>query len=82
MIIYLYNLVHTVKKINKKNPVQQVSKNNEIKFYDIEKYHNNYFLPIPGIPDGGFLLKNLIVKIFYSTKSIFGVCLSQQAFVF
>ncbi len=28
-----------------------------MKFYDIEKYHNNYFFPIPGIPDEGFFLK-------------------------
>ncbi|WP_341652623.1 aminodeoxychorismate/anthranilate synthase component II [Blattabacterium cuenoti] len=73
---FTYNLVHTVKKLTK-NPVQ-VSRNNEIKLSDIEKYHKIILSPGPGIPDEAHILKPL-VKTFYSTKSIFGVCLGQQA---
>ncbi|WP_185852341.1 anthranilate synthase component II [Blattabacterium cuenoti] len=73
---FTYNLVHAVKKLTK-NPIQ-VSRNNEIKLSDIEKYSKIILSPGPGIPDEAHILKPL-VKNFASTKSIFGVCLGQQA---
>lgn len=73
---FTYNLVHVVKKLTK-NPIQ-VSRNNEIKLSDIEKYKKIILSPGPGIPDEAHILKPL-VKTFASTKSIFGVCLGQQA---
>ncbi|AFJ90665.1 aminodeoxychorismate/anthranilate synthase component II [Blattabacterium sp. (Blaberus giganteus)] len=73
---FTYNLVYTVKKLTK-NPIQ-VSRNNEIKLSDIEKYNKIILSPGPGIPDEAHILKPL-VKTFASTKSIFGVCLGQQA---
>ncbi|WP_185862323.1 anthranilate synthase component II [Blattabacterium cuenoti] len=73
---FTYNLVHAVKKLTK-NPVQ-VSRNNEIKLSDIEKYKKIILSPGPGIPDEAHILKPLI-KTFASTKSILGVCLGQQA---
>ncbi|WP_185867334.1 anthranilate synthase component II [Blattabacterium cuenoti] len=73
---FTYNLVHVVKKLTK-NPIQ-VSRNNEIKLADIEKYNKIILSPGPGIPDEAHILKPL-VKTFASTKSIFGVCLGQQA---
>ncbi|WP_185860084.1 anthranilate synthase component II [Blattabacterium cuenoti] len=73
---FTYNLVHAVKKLTK-NPVQ-VSRNNEIKLSDIEKYSKIILSPGPGIPDEAHILKPL-VKTYASTKSIFGVCLGQQA---
>ncbi len=73
---FTYNLVHAVKKLTK-NPIQ-VSRNNEIKLSDIEKYNKIILSPGPGIPDEAHILKPL-VKTFASTKSIFGVCLGQQA---
>ncbi|WP_185869230.1 anthranilate synthase component II [Blattabacterium cuenoti] len=73
---FTYNLVHAVKKLTK-NPVQ-VSRNNEIQLSDIEKYNKIILSPGPGIPDEAHILKSLI-KTFSSTKSIFGVCLGQQA---
>ncbi|WP_341656347.1 glutamine amidotransferase-related protein [Blattabacterium cuenoti] len=44
----------------------------------MEKYHKIILSPGPGIPDKAHILKPL-VKTFYSTKSILGVCLGQQA---
>ncbi|QIK16772.1 aminodeoxychorismate/anthranilate synthase component II [Blattabacterium sp. DPU] len=73
---FTYNLVHTVKKLTK-NPIK-VYRNNEIKLSDIEKYNKIILSPGPGIPDEAHILKPL-VKTFASTKSIFGVCLGQQA---
>ncbi|ACY40430.1 anthranilate synthase component II [Blattabacterium sp. (Blattella germanica) str. Bge] len=73
---FTYNLVHAVKKLTK-NPVE-VSRNNEIQLSDIEKYNKIILSPGPGIPDEAHILKPL-VKTFASTKSIFGVCLGQQA---
>ncbi|WP_185859505.1 anthranilate synthase component II [Blattabacterium cuenoti] len=73
---FTYNLVHAVKKLTK-NPVQ-VFRNNEIKLSEIEKYNKIILSPGPGIPDEAHILKPL-VKTFASTKSIFGVCLGQQA---
>ncbi|WP_185853526.1 anthranilate synthase component II [Blattabacterium cuenoti] len=73
---FTYNLVHAVKKLTK-NTVQ-VSRNNEIKLSDIEKYNKIILSPGPGIPDEAHILKPL-VRTFASTKSIFGVCLGQQA---
>ncbi|WP_185852958.1 anthranilate synthase component II [Blattabacterium cuenoti] len=73
---FTYNLVHAVKKLTK-NPVK-VSRNNEIKLSDIEKYSKIILSPGPGIPDEAHILKPL-VKTYASTKSIFGVCLGQQA---
>ena len=73
---FTYNLVHVVKKITK-NPVK-VSRNNEIKLSDVEKYSKIILSPGPGIPEESHILKPLI-KTFASTKSILGVCLGQQA---
>ncbi|WP_041936020.1 aminodeoxychorismate/anthranilate synthase component II [Blattabacterium sp. (Nauphoeta cinerea)] len=73
---FTYNLVHAVKKLTK-NPIQ-VFRNNEIELSDVEKYNKIILSPGPGIPDEAHILKPLI-KTFASTKSIFGVCLGQQA---
>lgn len=73
---FTYNLVHAVKKLTKK-PVK-VCRNNEIDLSDIEKYDKIILSPGPGIPDEAHILKPLVKK-FASTKSIFGVCLGQQA---
>ncbi|WP_185864644.1 anthranilate synthase component II [Blattabacterium cuenoti] len=73
---FTYNLVHAVKKLTKK-PVR-VCRNNEINLSDIEKYNKIILSPGPGIPDEAHILKPLVKK-FASTKSIFGVCLGQQA---
>ncbi|WP_185871273.1 anthranilate synthase component II [Blattabacterium cuenoti] len=73
---FTYNLVHAVKKLTKK-PVK-VCRNNEISLSDIEEYDKIILSPGPGIPDEAHILKPLVKK-FASTKSIFGVCLGQQA---
>ncbi|WP_185850571.1 anthranilate synthase component II [Blattabacterium cuenoti] len=73
---FTYNLVHAVKKLTKK-PVK-VCRNNEIGLSDIEEYDKIILSPGPGIPDEAHILKPLVKK-FASTKSIFGVCLGQQA---
>ncbi|WP_185865190.1 anthranilate synthase component II [Blattabacterium cuenoti] len=73
---FTYNLVYTVKKYTKN--FVQVCRNNEIDLADIEKYNKIILSPGPGIPNEANILKPLI-KNFASTKSIFGVCLGQQA---
>ncbi|AWU43817.1 aminodeoxychorismate/anthranilate synthase component II [Blattabacterium sp. (Cryptocercus kyebangensis)] len=73
---FTYNLVHVVKKITK-NPVK-VYRNNEILLSDIDQYNKILLSPGPGIPDEAHILKPLVKK-YASTKSIFGVCLGQQA---
>ncbi len=73
---FTYNLVHVVKQLTK-NPIQ-VFRNNEIELSDIEEYNKIIISPGPGIPDEAHILK-LLIKTFAPTKSIFGVCLGQQA---
>ncbi|WP_185877542.1 anthranilate synthase component II [Blattabacterium cuenoti] len=73
---FTYNLVYTVKKLTKN--FVKVFRNNEIELSDVEKYNKIILSPGPGIPNEAHILKPLI-STFASTKSIFGVCLGQQA---
>lgn len=74
---FTYNLVHIVKKLTDNNSVE-VFRNDKIKLCEVEKYKKIILSPGPGVPDEANILKSLI-KNFYSTKSILGVCLGQQA---
>lgn len=73
---FTYNLVHLVEKIigGKVTAVR----NDEIKLEDVEPFDKIILSPGPGIPEEAGLLLPLI-RQYAPTKSIFGVCLGQQA---
>ena len=72
---FTYNLVHSIKKFA--NDITVV-RNDEISLEEVNQYDKILLSPGPGIPDEANLLKPIIEK-YASTKSIFGVCLGQQA---
>lgn len=73
---FSYNLVYVVKQLTK-IPVE-IFRNDQISLEEINNYDKIILSPGPGIPDEANILKPLI-KTYYSTKSILGVCLGQQA---
>lgn len=73
---FTYNLVHLVEKII--GGKVTVVRNDEIRLEDVEPYDKIILSPGPGIPEEAGLLLPLIKK-YAATKSIFGVCLGQQA---
>ena len=72
---FTYNIVHALKKFT--NNID-VFRNDEIALEEVEKYDKILLSPGPGIPDEANLLKPIIEK-YAPTKSIFGICLGQQA---
>ncbi len=72
---FTYNLVHSIKKYTDNITVVR---NDGIKLEDVEQYDKILLSPGPGIPDEANLLKPIIER-YAPTKSIFGVCLGQQA---
>lgn len=72
---FTYNLVHSIKKFA--NDITVV-RNDEISLEDVNQYDKILLSPGPGVPDEANLLKPIIEK-YAPTKSIFGVCLGQQA---
>ncbi|MDR6566966.1 anthranilate synthase component 2 [Chitinophaga ginsengisegetis] len=73
---FTYNLVHLVEKII--NGKVTVVRNDEIPLEKVNDYDKIILSPGPGIPEEAGLLLPLI-KEYAPTKSIFGVCLGQQA---
>ena len=73
---FTYNLVQIVEQILGEKV--EVYRNDEIPLEDINKYDKIILSPGPGIPEeAGILLE--VIKKYAPTKSIFGVCLGQQA---
>ncbi|MEC5146791.1 aminodeoxychorismate/anthranilate synthase component II [Chitinophaga sp. 212800010-3] len=73
---FTYNLVHLVEKII--NGKVTVVRNDEIPLEKVNDYDKIILSPGPGIPEEAGLLLPLI-KEYAPVKSIFGVCLGQQA---
>jgi len=73
---FTYNLVHIIEKIL--GHKIDVFRNDEISLEEIEKYDKIILSPGPGIPDEAGILKDVIKK-YAPTKSMFGVCLGEQA---
>lgn len=73
---FTYNLVQMIEKIVGEKV--DVFRNDQIDLKDIEKYDKIILSPGPGIPEEAGILLDLIKK-YAATKSIFGVCLGQQA---
>lgn len=73
---FTYNIVHAVKKLGYSDV--DVHRNDQIALEDIAKYDKIILSPGPGLPsESGILLD--VIQTYASTKSIFGVCLGEQA---
>jgi anthranilate synthase component 2 len=72
---FTYNLVHYLEDLDCEVTVYR---NDEFDIDEIAIFDKILLSPGPGIPDEAGLLKEVIRK-YASTKSIFGVCLGQQA---
>ena len=72
---FTYNLVHYLEDLNCEVTVYR---NDEFDIDEIAIFDKILLSPGPGIPDEAGLLKEVIKK-YGPTKSIFGVCLGQQA---
>jgi len=73
---FTYNLVQIIEQIVGEKV--DVYRNDQIPLEDIEKYDKIILSPGPGIPEEAGILLGVIKK-YAPTKSIFGVCLGQQA---
>ncbi|HEY9535358.1 MAG TPA: aminodeoxychorismate/anthranilate synthase component II [Mucilaginibacter sp.] len=72
---FTYNLVHLVNELGLQCDVWR---NDQFKIEDVDAYDKIILSPGPGIPsEAGLLLK--VIEKYAPTKSIFGVCLGQQA---
>jgi anthranilate synthase component 2 len=73
---FTYNLVQMIKE--QSNATVDVFRNDEIALEAVKGYDKILLSPGPGIPaESGLLLP--LIKEYAATKSIFGVCLGQQA---
>ena len=72
---FTYNLVHLV---NETGLQCVVWRNDKFSIADVDAFNKIILSPGPGIPSEAGLLLEVIEK-YASTKSIFGVCLGQQA---
>ncbi|MEN2434882.1 aminodeoxychorismate/anthranilate synthase component II [Weeksellaceae bacterium A-14] len=73
---FTYNLVQIVEQITGQEV--DVIRNDQIPLEEIEQYDKIILSPGPGIPEEAGILLDVIKK-YAPTKSIFGVCLGQQA---
>jgi anthranilate synthase component 2 len=72
---FTYNLVHYLEDLDCEVTVYR---NDDFDIEEIARFDKILLSPGPGIPDEAGLLKEVIRK-YGPTKSIFGVCLGQQA---
>ncbi|WP_027067871.1 MULTISPECIES: anthranilate synthase component II [Maribacter] len=72
---FTYNLVHYLEELGCEVIVKR---NDQLTLEEVDAFDKIVLSPGPGIPDEAGLLKQIIEK-YAPTKSIFGVCLGQQA---
>ncbi len=72
---FTYNLVHYLEDLDCEVIVKR---NDQLTIEEVDAFDKILLSPGPGIPDEAGLLKEIIAK-YAPTKSIFGVCLGQQA---
>jgi anthranilate synthase component 2 len=72
---FTYNLVHLVNELGLQC---EVWRNDKFALEDVDAYDKIILSPGPGIPSEAGLLLD-VIKRYSPTKSIFGVCLGQQA---
>jgi anthranilate synthase component 2 len=73
---FTYNLVHYLEKVT--DAEIEVYRNDKILIGEIDRFDKVLLSPGPGVPSEAGILVDLI-RTYASTKSIFGVCLGQQA---
>jgi anthranilate synthase component 2 len=72
---FTYNLVHLINEIGYE---VEVWRNDKFALEDVAQYDKILLSPGPGLPEEAGLLLD-VIKTYAPTKSIFGVCLGQQA---
>ncbi len=72
---FTYNLVHYLEDLDCEVVVKR---NDQLTLDEVDAFDKIVLSPGPGIPDEAGLLKEIIAK-YAPSKSIFGVCLGQQA---
>ena len=72
---FTYNLVHYLKDLGCEVTIKR---NDQLTLEEVEPFQKIVLSPGPGIPDEAGLLKPIIQK-YAASRSIFGVCLGQQA---
>ncbi|MCX2576092.1 anthranilate synthase component II [Pedobacter sandarakinus] len=72
---FTYNLVHLINEVGYEAVVWR---NDKFELADVALYDKILLSPGPGIPEEAGLLLD-VIKTYAPTKSIFGVCLGQQA---
>ncbi|KAA1245816.1 aminodeoxychorismate/anthranilate synthase component II [Aquimarina sp. RZ0] len=72
---FVYNLVHYLEDLGCEVTVRR---NDQLRLEEVAPFNKILLSPGPGIPEEAGLLKE-IIKTYADTKSIFGVCLGQQA---
>jgi len=72
---FTYNLVHYLEDLDCEVVVKR---NDQLKLEEVDAFDRIVLSPGPGIPNEAGLLKEIIAE-YAPTKSIFGVCLGQQA---
>lgn len=72
---FTYNLVHYLEDLDCEVVVKR---NDQLTLEEVDAFDKIVLSPGPGIPDEAGLLKQIIAQ-YAPTKSIFGVCLGQQA---
>lgn len=72
---FTYNLVHLINEVGYEAVVWR---NDKFDLADVAAYDKILLSPGPGIPEEAGLLLD-VIKTYAETKSIFGVCLGQQA---
>jgi len=72
---FTYNLVHLINEVGYE---AEVWRNDKFELADVAKFDKILLSPGPGIPEEAGLLLD-VIKTYAPTKSIFGVCLGQQA---
>lgn len=72
---FTYNLVHLINELGYE---VEVWRNDKFKLEDVNQFDKILLSPGPGIPEEAGLLLD-VIKAYAPTKSIFGVCLGQQA---
>ncbi len=72
---FTYNLVHLVNELDRD---VEVWRNDKFALEDVDQFDKILLSPGPGIPEEAGLLLD-VIRSYAPTKSIFGVCLGQQA---
>jgi anthranilate synthase component 2 len=75
---FTFNLVHYLEAFDCEI---KVIRNDEINFYEVDKYDKLILSPGPGLPiDSGQLME--LISLFFDKKPILGICLGMQALAF